>query len=504
MERPRRRVLGITGVLGLMLSGLVTLIGSAPAGATPLAPFIDLQERGLTLDTDGIGLAASDSGTFSVDVGGVVRFALLYWGGTETPIDSGCAFTQPFDDQQMVFAGTNITGTVIGTECQPATGDGTGPAALHLGYFADVTSLVSAAGTGSKTFTFADGDQAKNLTTLEGASLMVAFTNAADDEFYRVVVFDNADFAFGSDPTPGETRVVSPVTFNHGSNAASRAAELHIVAGGGTSGGTDSITASNNPTLSNSLDGSDGATWDTDLHAVNIPADVGTTTVQPQSNGASPDDFTWVMAALRTSVADVTGPACPVTLEDEGPPNRIEFTVEDDESGLAELVVTRSENADTVVPPFTVGTTDPVVVSSTKIDQTKGMRIELRATDLAGNVTTCNYNQFPEQDETVTFSVRLPSGTQCTLEASLLLRNDDTAILRSELLSDDPECANPTLRIRGEFVGTDDQPFNRTVVVQGSPTAELQAQNVADITKGVYGVTFPSCGCGTTHTIQPK
>ena len=66
------------------------------------------------------------------------------------------------------------------------------------------------------------------------------------------------------------------------------------------------------------------------------------------------------------------------------------MTVQDTGSGLASLVITRSENADTVAPPFTVGTTDPVVVSSTKIDQTQPARVTLLVTDLAGNVTICD------------------------------------------------------------------------------------------------------------------
>jgi hypothetical protein len=56
---------------------------------------------------------------------------------------------------------------------------------------------------------------------------------------------------------------------------------------------------------------------------------------------------------------------------------------------LAEILVTRSENADTVVPPFTVGTTDPVVVTSTKIDQTQPATVEIRVTDVAGNARVC-------------------------------------------------------------------------------------------------------------------
>jgi len=59
-------------------------------------------------------------------------------------------------------------------------------------------------------------------------------------------------------------------------------------------------------------------------------------------------------------------------------------------TGLAEILVTKSENADTVVPPFTVGTNDPVVLSSTKIDQTQRARVEARVTDLAGNVKICD------------------------------------------------------------------------------------------------------------------
>ena len=85
------------------------------------------------------------------------------------------------------------------------------------------------------------------------------------------------------------------------------------------------------------------------------------------------------------------GPTCPLTLSDPGPPALIEVTFRDTTSGLAELLVTKSENADTVIPPFTVGTTDAVVMSSTKIDQTKQANIEIRATDLHGNVSVCEF-----------------------------------------------------------------------------------------------------------------
>src|SRR6185436_5876303 len=57
------------------------------AQATHLAPFIDLQEKGLTLAGDGKGLMGWGGvpRTLTVNVQGPVRFALLYWAGRERP-----------------------------------------------------------------------------------------------------------------------------------------------------------------------------------------------------------------------------------------------------------------------------------------------------------------------------------------------------------------------------------------------------------------------------------
>jgi hypothetical protein len=79
-----------------------------PAEATPLSPFIDLQEAGLTLVDHGVGLTGWSGGpaNLTVNVGGPVRFALLYWAGMDRPCNFNgveCTFTQPFKDQQMIF-----------------------------------------------------------------------------------------------------------------------------------------------------------------------------------------------------------------------------------------------------------------------------------------------------------------------------------------------------------------------------------------------------------------
>lgn len=369
------------------------------AQATHLSPFIDLQEKGLTLAGDAKGLMGWGGvpQNLTVNVGGTVRFALLYWAGRERPCvetpaagSGDCSgVTEPFKDQELTIDGTPITGTIIGTETQPVTGGGP---ILNIGYFADVTSLVAAKGTGLQSFTIGDGNAANNLWRFDGITLLVGYTNAADTNWYRVLVGDGLDSAFGPDPTPGDTRVTAAYTFNHGANLSPRVAELWLAMGDGTADRPDHVTISNNATIFNGLDGSNGPQWDTDVLSIDIPAGVGTTTVQAfsQPNNQNPDSLLWEVAALRVRQLDAGPAQCPITLNDPGPPARVEVTIKDVGTGLAEILVTKSENADTVVPPFTVGTNDPVVLSATKIDQTQRARVEARVTDLAGNVRVCD------------------------------------------------------------------------------------------------------------------
>jgi hypothetical protein len=282
---------------------LVSLMLPATAGATSLAPFIDLQEKGLTTVETGTGLEGLGSGTanLSVNVGGPVRFALLYWAGRDRPCPgSPCSIVQPYKDQQVVFNGTSITGTIIGTEEQPASEGGR---TNNIGYFADATSLVSAAGTGAHTFTFKDGNLASNLFRLDGASLIVAYTDTASTVTYRVVIWDNLDFVFGNDLTPGATRETTAVSFGHGATPFARTGALTIVAGDGTAAGSDRIAVSNQADIQNCLDGSSGGRWDSDTVPVDLPASTATTTVQLFSDpGANPDSLLWTMAMLRVPV----------------------------------------------------------------------------------------------------------------------------------------------------------------------------------------------------------
>jgi hypothetical protein len=384
----------------LILAGLLAC--AAAGNATALAPFIDLQERGLSAVADGKGLMFWDHTSpvnLTVNVGGNVRFALLYWAGRERPCPyngTTCPYTEPYKDQEMVFNGNPLTGTVIGTETQPTSGGGP---IFNIGYFADVTSQVSAAGSGTHSFSFADGNLASNLWRLDGVGLYVAYTDGSDSTFYRLIVWDNLDFAYGDDPTPGENRVTSPVTFGHGATSTARTAQLWLFAGDGEAGRPDETTVSNNPTLFNVLDSSpDGEEWTTDLYTINVPANVNNTVVQMNSApaGQNPDSLLWEMAALRVPLPEGTieelppaPPECPAQVS-FGPPTQLIVTFQDTGSGLSSLVVTQSDNADTPVPPFVVGTTDPVTVTATKIDQSRSAHVTIVATDLAGITVTCD------------------------------------------------------------------------------------------------------------------
>jgi hypothetical protein len=101
-----------------------------------------------------------------------------------------------------------------------------------------------------------------------------------------------------------------------------------------------------------------------------------------------------VLLSSMVAFADAVGPTVNVNVL-TGPPFQVQFTIQDTDSGLASVIVTQSNNADTVVPPFTVGTTDPLTVIGTKIDQSQFLTIEFLATDVAGNTTDFVYTDAP-------------------------------------------------------------------------------------------------------------
>lgn len=291
------------------------LSGPSPAGATPLHPAYDLQGPGLSISIAGAGLTTSRSQTLTLTVGGPVELALLYWAGRDypCPVDepgSGrCVLpeTGPYKDQVLSLDGSSVTGILAGSEVQPDTNAGP---VDNLGYFADVTSQVRAKGTGRLAFTVADGDPASNLAVLDGAGLLVVWTDPAKTAMARVIVYHGLDFAYGEDRTPGETQVTDPFTFVHGAARASgRQGDLVLFVGDAEGIGPDRVDISRNPSLVNRLAGSSGAQWDAIRSPVTIPAGAGATTVQIFSEpiGKNPDSLLWVAAALWVPLPVPTG-----------------------------------------------------------------------------------------------------------------------------------------------------------------------------------------------------
>jgi len=275
--------------------------------ATPLHPAFDLEGPGFSVAIAGAGMLGPGgrSRNLTLNADGPVELALLYWAGRDRPCPedepgSGrCVIPEGiYKDQVLSFGGTLLTGTLIGSEIQPDTNAGP---INNLAYFADVTEIVRAKGTGRLSFTVADGDAAGNLTDLDGAGLLVVYADPAKPNPARVIVYHGLEFAYGEDRTRGGTEVTEPFTFNHGAaRATARRGELVVFVGDAESSGPDRIDVSRNPSLVNRLDGSSGASWDADRFPVDIPARAGATSVQIFSEpvGLNPDSLLWVMAAL--------------------------------------------------------------------------------------------------------------------------------------------------------------------------------------------------------------
>lgn len=88
-----------------------------------------------------------------------------------------------------------------------------------------------------------------------------------------------------------------------------------------------------------------------------------------------------------SSTADTTPPVVTLTNIITGPPKQVQITSYDTQSGLGSIVVTNCTNCTATTQAFTVGTNNKVVTTATKTNQSLGSTIQLKVTDVAGNVT---------------------------------------------------------------------------------------------------------------------
>lgn len=85
-----------------------------------------------------------------------------------------------------------------------------------------------------------------------------------------------------------------------------------------------------------------------------------------------------------------------------GPPVEIDITVRDTSSGLRSITIVETSNVALVTPLFVEGTTDPVVVTATKIDQTRLSRVVIRA---------CAVNDCCQSADPVITLLEIPEGS---------------------------------------------------------------------------------------------
>jgi len=101
-------------------------------------------------------------------------------------------------------------------------------------------------------------------------------------------------------------------------------------------------------------------------------------------------------AGHSAAQADTTRPTCQFSAFRAGPPIAVDLIAQDTGSGINTITVLNPLNVTVSVGTFTPGTTSPVTVTGTKTDNTQVSSFELQITDRAGNVTTCELDQFPK------------------------------------------------------------------------------------------------------------
>ena len=107
---------------------------------------------------------------------------------------------------------------------------------------------------------------------------------------------------------------------------------------------------------------------------------------------------TWILGALALSggagagpIVDTTPPSCTLTQTIPGPPRQLQITIQDSDSGLASLSVTKSVNAQMSLPPYAFGVKIGIPVVATKIDPFAAMDVVLESSDVQGNTGSCEF-----------------------------------------------------------------------------------------------------------------
>jgi hypothetical protein len=119
-----------------------------------------------------------------------------------------------------------------------------------------------------------------------------------------------------------------------------------------------------------------------------LPAPSPGGTIGPQPGAVGSDAFFQLAAVAQPNpTTDFVNPTCLAVRNGSGV---LTATLQDGESGLADIEVLVSRNAEVTVPAFTPGTTEPVEVLAQTLDPARTLTLVLRATDQEGNFVLCH------------------------------------------------------------------------------------------------------------------
>ncbi|MGH1362672.1 MAG: Ig-like domain-containing protein [Calditrichia bacterium] len=108
------------------------------------------------------------------------------------------------------------------------------------------------------------------------------------------------------------------------------------------------------------------------------------------NNGASDTCDVAITVNTIGTAGDSIAPFCQITANDPGPPETIEVTVQDFESGIAEVNILNTTNASIAIPAFSPGTNDALIIIATKLDPNESATVVLQVIDVEGNITVCD------------------------------------------------------------------------------------------------------------------
>jgi len=105
-----------------------------------------------------------------------------------------------------------------------------------------------------------------------------------------------------------------------------------------------------------------------------------------------------LVIGLCTPGIALSDPICSITDISEGPPLTVQFTIDGNGQRLSYVVARESENATVDIPDIDPSVTTTVVVTATRIDPLADFYVRLRAIDIIGTLTYCEYSQDAAQD----------------------------------------------------------------------------------------------------------